>query len=117
MRTSQRRRRVSLATASGPRAVATTALAVLVSASGLTAANAAIVPGTPIGDLWMCVNNSTRVISLAWSGTTCPSGSTKYVVYASTGGAAGSAFDIVTRFLKQGLRILAFLGLATIFLL
>ena len=48
-------------------------------------------PAQKIGDLFMCANNNTKALQLAWSTTSCPTGTLKFVVPQShaTGAATG----------------------------
>ncbi len=60
---------------------------------GLVAApaSAAPVPAKPLGNLYICVHDATRVMSFAWSVTVCPRGSTKFVLLvAARPGATGA---------------------------
>ena len=74
--------------------VLATAVAGAVVAGGFTSAVAATRGPTPerIGDLFICVNNSSKVMTQVWSTTLCPTGSFKYVVPKSSGttGATGA---------------------------
>jgi len=75
-----------------PQARALAVAATLLGAGSLlTAAPAVAAPSaSPLGDLFMCVNDSTRAITLAWSFTACPAGSTKFVVFHTPSGATGA---------------------------
>ncbi len=74
--------------------VLTAAIAGVVVTGGLTSA-AAVTRGPsaqPIGDLYMCVNSSSHLVTQAWSFTVCPAGSEKFVQAKATssGGATGA---------------------------
>jgi hypothetical protein len=64
------------------------AVAGAIVAGGITSAVASTRGPTPevIGDLYICTNNSTKLISQVWSTTVCPTGSYKYVVPQRSGG-------------------------------
>ena len=68
------------------------ASAVLV-AGAITATQALAATSAPsaqrIGDFFMCADNHTRALQLAWSTTTCPTGTMKFVVPLSSAGAKG----------------------------
>jgi hypothetical protein len=75
-------------------AVATAVLAggIVVAAQAASSAP----PAQRIGDFFMCANNGTRALQLAWSTTICPPGTLKFVVPQSHGnggttGATGAA--------------------------
>jgi hypothetical protein len=69
------------------RMVLVAAVAGAVVAGGITTAVAATrgPTATVIGDLFVCVNNSSKSMTQAWSFTVCPTGSSKYVLPAAPG--------------------------------
>ena len=69
------------------RMVLAAAVAGAVVAGGLTSAVAATRGPTPelIGDLFICVNNSNKLMTQVWSTTVCPKGSFKYVIPKKSG--------------------------------
>ena len=66
---------------------------VVVVAGIVTASQALAASSAPsaqrIGDFFMCANNHTRALQLAWSTTVCPTGAAKFVVPMSHAGATG----------------------------
>ena len=56
-------------------------------------ATATAIPAQPVGDLFFCTRNSTKIVTLAWSTTVCPRGTRKFVVPIRSGspGPAGPA--------------------------
>ena len=76
------------------RTVLAAAVAGAVVAGGVTSAVASTRGPTPevIGDLFICVNNSSKLMTQVWSTTVCPTGSFKYVVpkKGSSTGATGA---------------------------
>jgi hypothetical protein len=60
-----------------------------VTASQALAASSAP-PAQRIGDFFMCANNHTRALQLAWSSTACPTGSLKFVVPTGQAGSTGA---------------------------
>jgi hypothetical protein len=68
--------------------------AAVLAAGAITATQALAATSAPpaqrIGDFFMCADNHTRALQLAWSSTACPTGSLKFVVPTSQAGGKGA---------------------------